>query len=126
MLAGMHQPKLTFSALILVDPMIFFKPPSREDAAMTVDLAGGAAKRRDIWASREEAFKSLQSRPSFKVWDPRILEIFIVSKPTHRKYSGCYISCSLSWMSFDNGCMRCRNMVFESYRQLIIRTRPSA
>lgn len=74
----MHLPKLTFSALILVDPMIFPKPPSREEAAMTVDLAGGATKRRDIWESREDALRSLQSRASFKVWDPKVLELFVV------------------------------------------------
>lgn len=68
-------PQITFHSLILVDPMLLRKPLPGESE---LDLVSGAVKRRDIWPSREEALKALQARPSFKVWDPRILEIFVV------------------------------------------------
>lgn len=74
MLADAYLPTLRFTSLILVDPMLLRKPfPGEQEP----DLASGSAKRRDIWPSREEALKSLQSRPSFKIWDPRILELYV-------------------------------------------------
>lgn len=75
MLADTYMPQLKFKSLVLVDPMLLRKPRPGEPQ---LDLQGPASKRRDIWPSREEALKSLQSRPSFQVWDPRILEIFVV------------------------------------------------
>lgn len=38
----------------------------------------GAQKRRDIWPSAEEAYTFLKSRPTWKVWDDRILRIYVV------------------------------------------------
>lgn len=75
MLADTYAPPLAFAALVLVDPMLLRAPRPGEP---TLDLVGGAVKRRDVWPSREEALRTLQMRPSFKVWDPRILEIFVV------------------------------------------------
>ncbi len=68
-------PQIAFKSLILVDPMLLRKPRPDEPQ---LDLVSGAAKRRDIWLSREEALHSLQSRASFKIWDPRVLRIFVV------------------------------------------------
>ena len=76
MLADTYQPALTFASLVLVDPMLLRKTKPGEPV---LDLGAGSAKRRDIWPSRAEALRSLQSRPSFQVWDPRILEIYVVS-----------------------------------------------
>jgi hypothetical protein len=42
-------------------------------------LVAGATNRRDIWASPEDAYKSLKARPAWKVWDDRVLKIFVVS-----------------------------------------------
>lgn len=42
-------------------------------------LVSGAVNRRDIWPSREEAYKSLKARPAWKAWDDRVLKIFVVS-----------------------------------------------
>lgn len=44
-------------------------------------LVGGAVNRRDIWASREEAYRLLKARPAWKVWDDRVLKIFVVCRP---------------------------------------------
>lgn len=74
MLADTYLPTLNFASLILADPMLLRKPLPGEPQ---LDLATGAAKRRDIWPNREEALKSLRSRPSFKIWDPRILELYV-------------------------------------------------
>lgn len=41
-------------------------------------LVRGAENRRDIWASREEAYKVLKSRPAWKAWDDRVLRQFVV------------------------------------------------
>lgn len=45
-----------------------------------VDLAGGAVRRRDVWPTRENAWETFMSRPSWQVWDERILKIYVVSK----------------------------------------------
>jgi hypothetical protein len=40
-------------------------------------LLEGAAKRRDVWSSREEADKLFRER-SFKSWDPRVIDLYVV------------------------------------------------
>ncbi|KAF7792206.1 hypothetical protein EIP86_003239 [Pleurotus ostreatoroseus] len=74
MLADTYAPPLAFASLILVDPMLLREP---RPGGPQLDLVSPAVKRRDIWPSREEALQTLQARPSFKLWDPRILEIFV-------------------------------------------------
>jgi len=73
-LSTTYLPSITYSSLILVDPTMFPKPPSGSDPMY---LANNAEQRRDIWPSRPEALHSLQSRSSFKKWDPRVLQIFV-------------------------------------------------
>jgi hypothetical protein len=41
-------------------------------------LVDGSINRRDIWASREDAYKLLKARSAWKVWDDRVLKIFVV------------------------------------------------
>ncbi|EKM56754.1 uncharacterized protein PHACADRAFT_141668 [Phanerochaete carnosa HHB-10118-sp] len=74
MLADTYFPTLKFASLILVGPALLHKLHPGE---LQPDPATPAAKRRDIWPSREEALKALQSRPPFKTWDPRILELYV-------------------------------------------------
>lgn len=75
-LSTMSLPAVTYSSLIFVDPMMFPKPPTGTPEKPFA-LVEGAVKRRDVWPSRAEALESLQSRPSFKIWDPRVLRIFV-------------------------------------------------
>lgn len=75
MLVNTHMPTIEFASLVLVDPMLLL--PERPGRKLP-DLYSPAARRRDIWPSFEEALKSLQSRPSFQVWDSRILELYVV------------------------------------------------
>ena len=78
MLADTYTPPLAFASLILVDPMLLREP---RPGGPQLDLVSPALKRRDVWPSREDALRTLQARPSFQVWDPRILDIFVV-RPT--------------------------------------------
>lgn len=77
-LSATYLPSIAYSSLIFVDPTMFPKPATGI-TSMPVSLADNALKRRDIWTSRSEALQTLQSRASFKVWDPRVLKIFVVS-----------------------------------------------
>ncbi|KAI0080460.1 alpha/beta-hydrolase [Panus rudis PR-1116 ss-1] len=77
MLSTTYLPTLKYHSIILVDPMMYPKPPSGFPPLATIDLAAGAIKRRDQWPSRSEALQFFQSRPSFKIWDPRVLEAFV-------------------------------------------------
>ncbi|KAG6901619.1 hypothetical protein C0995_009959 [Termitomyces sp. Mi166 len=71
-----YSPKLKFESFILCELMStnpkFMGGPSQM-------LVKGAVNRRDIWPSYEEAYKLLKSRPAWKVWDDRVLKIFVVS-----------------------------------------------
>ena len=65
-----------FSALVLVEPMLL---PPPEIAPESDILTTGAVKRRDIWDSKAEALQLLQPRPAWRVWDPRVLKLYVVS-----------------------------------------------
>ena len=69
-----------YRSLILVEPMIMAKVAAE---AFGDGLRKGAIARRDIWPSKEEAFKAFSSRKTFKAWDPRVLRIFCVSLVQH-------------------------------------------
>jgi len=64
-------PSVQWSSVILVEPMY----SKFQNSPMT--LANGANKRRDVWSSREEAYKHFRER-SFKSWDPRLIDIHAV------------------------------------------------
>ncbi|KAF8878111.1 Alpha/beta hydrolase fold-1 [Infundibulicybe gibba] len=73
-LALTFTPAIKFNSLILCEPMAMHQRFTGKPSEM---LIGGAAKRRDIWPSREEAYRLLKSRPAWKVWDDRVLRIFV-------------------------------------------------
>ncbi|KAL0946266.1 hypothetical protein HGRIS_012521 [Hohenbuehelia grisea] len=73
-LSTTYHPPVKYSLLHLVEPMILPYDPVRNNI-----LEGPAAKRRDTWASKEEAMKAFQSRPSWQVWDPRVLKTYVES-----------------------------------------------
>ncbi|KAJ7224751.1 Alpha/beta hydrolase fold-1 [Mycena rebaudengoi] len=74
LLALTHQPQLEPECLILIEIMAMSKSAA---PAMKKFLAGGSANRRDMWASREEAYKLFKSRPAWKVWDDRVLRLYV-------------------------------------------------
>ncbi|KIK62973.1 hypothetical protein GYMLUDRAFT_242057 [Collybiopsis luxurians FD-317 M1] len=55
-----------------MDPVIAHKVPA-------IKLAAGSESRRDIWPSREEAYKMLKARKTWQRWDDRVLKIFVES-----------------------------------------------
>jgi hypothetical protein len=63
-------------------------------------LVRGAINRRDIWPSREEAFKLLQSRPAWKVWDERVLKIYVVGLYLNSRLKGVLYRVSLAQSCF--------------------------
>ena len=67
-------PFVPWSSAILVEPM--FLHPDITDRIENL-LPGGAIRRRDVWSSREEANKLFRER-SFKSWDPRAIELYVV------------------------------------------------
>ncbi|EMD37143.1 hypothetical protein CERSUDRAFT_155653 [Gelatoporia subvermispora B] len=79
-LVGTLSPKLIFHSLVLVEPMVYPQPdqlPHGSSIAGIKGLRDGALRRRDIWPSYEEALTTLQLRPWFQKWDPRVLRIFV-------------------------------------------------
>ncbi|CAK5279056.1 unnamed protein product [Mycena citricolor] len=97
-LALTYQPPIKPDALVLLETMCVKNEPTR---AMKNFLAGGAEKRRDIWASKEDAYKMFKSRPSWQKWDDRVLKLYaeygLRSLPTLEypdKHSGVTLTCS--------------------------------
>ncbi|KAI0329983.1 hypothetical protein GY45DRAFT_1324220 [Cubamyces sp. BRFM 1775] len=78
-LSQTYQPPLPYVSVILIDPMLLPSwvdslPP---DAGTRNILLEGAEKRRDIWPSREEAWQQFKSRPPWKIWDERVLKLYV-------------------------------------------------
>ncbi|KAF5372586.1 hypothetical protein D9758_005200 [Tetrapyrgos nigripes] len=67
-------PSLTFQSIILIEPMTLSQSYF---VGASNFLAEGAAKRRDTWASKEEAYKSFKSRKPWAEWDDRVLRIYV-------------------------------------------------
>ncbi|KAG6909417.1 hypothetical protein DXG01_000570 [Tephrocybe rancida] len=93
-----YSSKLKFESLILCELMSMHAKFMGKPSEM---LVSGAVNRRDIWPSSEEAYKLLKSRPAWKVWDDRVLRIFVKdgmrSLPTSDypdKMSGVTLKCS--------------------------------
>ncbi|KAF9037381.1 alpha/beta-hydrolase [Hymenopellis radicata] len=78
LLSMTFQPAIRFEKLILVEIMTM----NQVAAGTATFLADGSAKRRDIWPSKEEAYKLLKARSPWKGWDDRVLRIYIDSGMT--------------------------------------------
>ncbi|PPQ72182.1 hypothetical protein CVT24_002394 [Panaeolus cyanescens] len=78
-----YYPKIKWHALVLCEVMLMPLQFGKEVGNM---LSGPAAKRRDIWPSKEEASKLFSSRGTWQTWDPRIRDLYVkhglVSLPT--------------------------------------------
>lgn len=88
-------PKL-FSALVLVDPVIF--PAQIEPGMKWVDgwgatdtltaLCDGAVTRRNGWKSKAESLQLFKKNPFFANWDPLSLELYVECQLWEDKESG--------------------------------------
>lgn len=63
---------------MLVEPMLSPGGPEYLYPLRTM-LVKSAYERRDVWPSRENALQNLRNRHRTAKWDPRILELFVVS-----------------------------------------------
>ncbi|EJD39395.1 alpha/beta-hydrolase [Auricularia subglabra TFB-10046 SS5] len=72
-LAACDVPSL-FDSIILVDPVIVAS--TQGDPSYDVRVAA-AAKRRDVWPSREEAMSALVKSPFFQRWHPAVLRAYV-------------------------------------------------
>ena len=82
-LSRMMYPAVSWSGVILVEPMIVHPVHSKRAKRFLVE---GALKRRDMWSSSEEAHKLFRER-TFKSWDPRSVDLHVVCI---RFYSRCF------------------------------------
>lgn len=71
-------PKITFSSLIIIEPMV--SPVGGDKLApLRKRLVTSARRRRDTWPSRAEALMVLKKREGTKKWDEGVLKLFVVS-----------------------------------------------
>lgn len=73
-----------FAAIILVEPALItraaFDQHREERIAALAFLRKAINARRDIWNSRDDAMQFFRNRVPWKLWDSRILALFVVSK----------------------------------------------
>ena len=87
------EPRISFHSIVLVEPML--SPGGREPLKpLRFDLVRGAYERRDVWPNREDALDALKQRGRTRRWDPRSLNVFVVS------YAVCLIFFNLPLIYF--------------------------
>ncbi|KAI5116764.1 hypothetical protein M0805_004981 [Coniferiporia weirii] len=94
-------PRIEFQAVILVEPMLSPGGPEHLQP-LRVDLVRGAYERRDVWPSRQHALEALKQRGRTRMWDPRMLEVFVKyglrthpgARFTDTPYNGVTLCCS--------------------------------
>ncbi|KAJ7628810.1 Alpha/beta hydrolase fold-1 [Roridomyces roridus] len=69
-----HQPPLKPECLIMLELMCLRAEAIGPLMKLLVD---GCSKRRTIWPSREEAYKSLKARKAWAAWDDRVLRAYV-------------------------------------------------
>jgi len=67
-------PKIDFVSFIFCELMIV---PPELSSATVLTLVSGAEKRRDLWSSKQEAYKLMKSRGVWKSWDDRVLRTYV-------------------------------------------------
>ena len=76
LLAAKERPQI-FEALWLFEPIVIPMGPFSEELSRGNDLASSARKRRERFASHEEAFQRYVSRPPFSTVDPEALRTYV-------------------------------------------------
>ncbi|ETW77082.1 hypothetical protein HETIRDRAFT_327342 [Heterobasidion irregulare TC 32-1] len=71
-----YTPAPRFEAAVLVEPMLITEATAADATFAGNFLEQNAAKRRDVWPSREAARELFAAR-SFKDWDPRVLDLHV-------------------------------------------------
>jgi len=68
---------IKFQSLYIIEPV--FLPDGIDLIPMLKFLTYSTYIRRDVWPSREEAYKDLNTSKGLKKWDRRVLRLFVVS-----------------------------------------------
>lgn len=75
-------PGVKYDAIVLVEPALItreaFDANLEEREGALRDLSEAVSKRRDVWNTREEAQKYFSKRYPWAVWNPRVLELYVV------------------------------------------------
>jgi pimeloyl-ACP methyl ester carboxylesterase len=61
---------------VLLDPVLVPGAPLA-GPAWDGALAAGARRRRDVWPSREEMFRSLRGKPTFAAWEEEFVRLYV-------------------------------------------------
>ncbi|KAF8902627.1 Alpha/beta hydrolase family-domain-containing protein [Gymnopilus junonius] len=69
-----HYPKIRYASLIHCELMMV---PEAAVKHATDVVVRGSEKRRDIWPSKEDAYRTLKARGTWKTWDDRVLRSFV-------------------------------------------------
>jgi pimeloyl-ACP methyl ester carboxylesterase len=92
-LASLAHPGL-FARLVLVDPII---PPDDPGIAARTsrksELAEGARRRRNVFASREQAREAWAGKSFFADWQPRCFELYLAEALADRPDGGVELKC---------------------------------
>jgi pimeloyl-ACP methyl ester carboxylesterase len=65
----------TFAGLVLFEPIAF--PPEPVDEGRIAEIAGAARRRREVFASRDEAYANYASKPPLNVMVPDALRAYV-------------------------------------------------
>lgn len=83
MLMTKEIPPSTFTAMILIEATMVTREvfnSELEDRMSAMDFAVAAtSSRRDVWPSRDEAFRYFKKRIPWMVWDERVIYLLTVS-----------------------------------------------
>ncbi|KAH7917009.1 hypothetical protein BV22DRAFT_1052754, partial [Leucogyrophana mollusca] len=74
MLSTTFQPPVPYTFIHLFEPMMMGRKWTESIPNFVLE---GVLKRRDVWQSKEEAFKIMKSRPGWKSWDERVLRLLV-------------------------------------------------
>jgi len=69
-----------FDMVILVDPPLFGPDDVNNMTEVYKTVVKTTPSRRSVWESKEEAHEWLKTRLPWKVWDPRVLKLYVVRK----------------------------------------------
>lgn len=84
----------SFRRVVLIEPIIF-PPPVRVQARQRMaGMPVDALKRRTVWPSREELFKSYHSRPPFNTWREDVLRLYVEQGTFLREDGQVELKCS--------------------------------
>ncbi|KAI9064976.1 alpha/beta-hydrolase [Trametes sanguinea] len=75
-------PAIKYDGIVLVEPSLItreaFDANLEEREGALRDMSEAISKRRDTWPSREDAHKYLQKRLPWVMWDPRVLQLYVL------------------------------------------------